>query len=402
MMLWPVREALGLAQGIESVRRLFGVTVGCTLLLTPLFGWLVSRVPRRRLFAVSARLCALFLLGFYAGLTLLPGSMRVWVAGGYYVFHSVLNLFLVSLFWALMADRFSMEESKRFFPPIALGGTLGAILGSTIACQLARRIGVGPLFLLAVLLLELAVWLAVCFARSKAEVLSPRSNEPVLGGASLDGIHAVRQSVYIQGISLGVVMSGVISTLLYFTGLRLVAAEGVSIEHQTVLFARINLWTQLAILGAQAFMAARIMRRAGVGMALATLPILAVGGFGVLVWAPTLLVFTWVNAAFRAAQQGIASPAQETLFTVLRPREKYQAKSFIDTFGLRAGDATGGLLEKLLTSLAPGLLLVAAVVSIMAAGWLALCVFLGRAQNRLANPALMFRDQHLREEHLRH
>jgi ATP:ADP antiporter, AAA family len=87
-------------------------------------------------------LCALILLGFYAGLTLLPEGMRSLVAGSYYVFHSVFNLFVVSVFWAFMADYFNLAESKRLFPAITLGGSLGAILGSLISWQLAEFVGV--------------------------------------------------------------------------------------------------------------------------------------------------------------------------------------------------------------------------------------------------------------------
>ena len=93
------------------------------------------------------------------------------------------------------------------------------------------------------------------------------------------------------------------------------------------------------------------MRWAGVGGALIVLPVLAVGGFAVLAVAPTLAVFTIVNALFRAAQQGIAGPAQQTLFTVLDRQDKYKAKSFLDTFGYRAGDAMGAYLERALSLL---------------------------------------------------
>lgn len=383
MMLQPVREALGLTRGIENVRRLFLVTVASTLLLAPLFGWLVGRVPRRILLAVSFRLCAVILLGFFVGLTRPPEHIRSLVAAGYYVFHSVFNLLVISLFWAFMADHFSFAESKRLFPTIALGGSLGAILGSLISWQLVHHLGVHSLFLLAALLLELSVWAAGRFVRTRTPSQASRSDLRPIGGPSLAGITAVVRSSYLRGVGLFVVLLGLVSTFLYFSGLRVVAANSHSPVQQTALFAHINLWMQLATLAAQAFLASRIMRVAGVGCALAVLPVLAVSGFAVLAVAPTLAAFTVVNALFRAAQQGIAGPAQETLFTVLDRQDKYKAKSFLDTFGVRAGDASGAFLDRVLAVLGPSPLPLNMAVLGLAAIWLTVCGFLARAQIRI-------------------
>jgi ATP:ADP antiporter, AAA family len=383
MVLQPVREALGLMRGIENVRRLFLVTVAATLLLAPLFGWLVARVPRRTLLALSFRLCAVILLGFFVGLTQPPEHIRSLVAAGYYVFHSVFNLLVISLFWAFMADHFSFSESKRLFPAIALGGSLGAILGSLIAWQLVHRLGVYSLFLLAALLLELSVWAAGSFARTRTASQACRWNEHPVGGPSLAGVTAIVRSPYLRAVGLFVVLLGFVSTFLYFSGLRVVAATSDSPVRQTALFACINLWMQLATLAAQAFLAARIMQVAGVGCALSVLPVLAVSGFAVLALVPTLAAFTAVNALFRAAQQGIAGPAQETLFTVLDRQDKYKAKSFLDTFGVRAGDASGAFLDRVLAVLAPSPLPLGLAMLGLAAIWLALCGFLARTQIRI-------------------
>ncbi len=385
MILRPLREALGLAQGIEKVRGLFLITLGSTLLLAPLFGWLVSRVRRDKLLTVSFRICAVILLGFCAGLTLFPASIRMHVASVYYVYHSVFNLFVVSLFWAFMADLFSLTESKRLFPAIAIGGTLGAIFGSLISWDLSDRLGVASLFIVAVALLEVAVWLAAMIAHRRSRCAADLPDRRPIGGHSLAGITAVARSPYILGIGMFIVIAGVVSTFLYFTGLRLVAAASNSLDHRTSLFANINIWRQVVTLLVQAFLAARIIRWAGVGVTLSMLPILAVGGTaGLMVW-PTLNMFTLVNAFFRAAQQGIARPARETLFTVVEREEKYKAKSFLDTFGFRSGDACGAQIERSLANLGPGLIPMASAVFLLATIWISLAIALGRTQTRRAN-----------------
>ena len=174
-----------------------------------------------------------------------------------------------------------------------------------------------------------------------------------------------------------------ISTFLYFTGLRAVAQAAESVDGRTVIFARINLWVQIATLAAQAIVAGRIMRFVGVGAALAMLPLCAATGFWALAAVPTLMAYEIVNAFFRAVQHGIARPARETLFTVVPREDKYKAKSFLDTFAFRAGDAGGAQLERPLVALW-GSTGVAVAVLPIAIGWIALCLLLSAAQSRLA------------------
>jgi AAA family ATP:ADP antiporter len=384
MVLRPVREAMGLVHGIENVRSLFLCTVAVTLLLVPLFGYLVSRLRRPVFFAVSFHGCALILLGFYVSLTVLPEPLAQLSKQVYYVYHSVFNLFVVSLFWALMADLFSISESKRLFPAIAVGGTLGAICGPFVSAQLASRIGVEWLFLLAAGLLELAVGTAALVARTRASAATQASAAYPIGGHPLAGITLLARSPYLLGIALVIVPSAVISTFFYFTKMRIVEAAVESLDERAVLFARIDFWTQLLTLLAQAFLAGRIMRLMGVGAALAVLPLASVGGFAVLAATPTLRAYMVVNAIYLAVERGITRPARETLFTVLPPEEKYKVKSFLDTFGFRAGDATGSQLERPLRELTPGLLGLTAAVLPIALFWAALALLLGRAQSRLA------------------
>ena len=55
-----------------------------------------------------------------------------------------------------MTDIFRPEQSKRLFGMVAVGGTLGAILGSTITAVLVEALGPVTLLLVSAILLELA------------------------------------------------------------------------------------------------------------------------------------------------------------------------------------------------------------------------------------------------------
>src|SRR5690606_782752 len=138
MVLRPAREALGMQRGMDAIRWLFVGTVVVTLLVNPVFGWLVSRYRRLAFVAATYLFFAFGLLGFYALLVLAPASVGAHTGQVFYVWFSVFNLFATMLFWALMADRFTLEQSKRLFGAIAVGGTLGAIFGPWLASMLAR------------------------------------------------------------------------------------------------------------------------------------------------------------------------------------------------------------------------------------------------------------------------
>lgn len=386
MVLRPVREAMGLKHGVENVRRLFLCTVGATVVLVPAFGYLVSRMPRRAFLSVSFRCCGLILLGFYLVLTQMPRPIAEFFAPVYYVSYSVINLFVVSLFWALMADLFHAAESKRLFPAIAVGGTLGAITGSLVAELFAQQSAghIGWLFLISVAQLELAVWIAALVTRMRTpQTRAPAEARPI-GGHPLGAVVEIVRSPYLMGIGLFILLGAMISAFFYLTGMRIVAAAAGTDQQRTMLFAQINVWTQVATLLAQAFVAGRIMRLIGVGSALAVLPVCSAAGFQVLALTPTLTAYMLINATYRAAQRGIARPAQETLFTVVPREEKYKAKSFLDTFVFRAGDASGAQLERPLVAAGLKLAGLATAVLPIALGWAALCLALGVAQSRRA------------------
>ena len=141
MVIRPAREALGMQRGIEALRWLFMGTVLVTLLVNPVFGWLVSRFERLVFVAVTYLFFAVGLVAFYLLLVLTPESVGQRTGQVFYVWFSVFNLFTTMLFWALMADRFTLEQSKRLFGAIAVGGTLGAIFGPWLAGQLAEPLG---------------------------------------------------------------------------------------------------------------------------------------------------------------------------------------------------------------------------------------------------------------------
>jgi AAA family ATP:ADP antiporter len=380
MVARPAREALGMQRGIEALRWLFMGTVLVTLLVNPVFGWLVSRFRRLVFINATYLFFAFGLAAFYLLLALAPASIGERTGQVFYVWFSVFNLFATMLFWALMADRFSLERAKRLFGAIAVGGTLGAIFGPWLASELARPLGTPALLLIAAGFLVLALGAAWWLTRLRPETGHAPAADAVIGGSAWEGLQAVVRSPYLLAICAYVLILAVMVTFLYFTRLQMVAALGTDIDMRTAMFARIDMITQVATLVLQALVTGHLMKRLGVSVTLALLPVTAMLGFVGLALAGSIAALIAFEAAFRAVQRGIMRPARETLFTVVARTERYKAKAFIDTFVYRAGDVVGAQTEGLLKQLGMGLAALATVAVPLAAAWMALGIWLGYAQ----------------------
>ena len=383
MVVRPAREALGMQRGIEAIRWLFIATVVITLAMNPLFGFLVSRFRRMVFIAATYLFFAFGLVVFYFLLVVAPTAIGETSGQVFYVWFSVFNLFATMLFWALMADRFTLEQSQRLFGAIALGGTLGAIFGPWLASVLAKPLGTAALLLIAAAFLVMAVLAAWWFSRLQPAAGSqPSSDHEVIGGNAFEGLLAVLRSPYLLGTAAYVLIVAVIATFIYFTRLQMVAALGIDTDTRTAAFARIDLITQIATFVLQALITGHLMKRLGVAFTLALLPITVALGFIGLAIVGSLTALIVLDASFRAVQRGVMRPARETLFTVVPRSDRYKAKAFIDTFVYRGGDVIGAQTEGLLGKLGMGLAGLTVVVVPLSIIWIALGIWLGVAQHK--------------------
>jgi ATP:ADP antiporter, AAA family len=227
----PAREALGMRGGMDAIRWLFMGTAVITLAVNPIFGALVSRFRRIVFIAATYLFFAVNLAAFWAVLVFAPDAIGQVTGMIFYVWSSVFNLFIVMVFWALMADRFSYEQSRRLFGIVAVGGTLGAIWGSSLAEIFAGRLGTPALLLIGAGFLILAVLAAWALARLQLEPGEPAPaegtagyrDEPqaprvddraVIGGSAWDGFRAVIRSRYLLGISAYVLVLAIVATFI--------------------------------------------------------------------------------------------------------------------------------------------------------------------------------------------
>ena len=391
-LLRPLRDALGLVGGPQELRWLFTATFVTMLLLVPVFGLLVTKLPPRRFVPYAYRFFALTLLAFSALLALHLDS--VWLARSFFVWVSVFNLFIVSIFWSVLDDCFSSAQGRRLFGFIAAGGTLGTVIGPLLAGAAVSLFGPMVLALLAALLLELALR---CFrgiyphspAQAGArDTLQAAAQSRPLGGQVWAGLALIARSPYLLGICAYLLLHTAASTFLYFEQARIVSQALTDTASRTRYFAGVDFFVSCLTLALQMVVTGRLMRRFGLVICLALLPLVTVAAFGALALAPTLAVLAIVQVGRRALDYAIARPAREVLFTVVSREEKYKAKNAIETLVYRGGDVVSGWLSSALTAVGVGLGGIALLAIPLAAAWCALCVWLGRRQEGLSQAGL--------------
>src|SRR5581483_7728498 len=387
-ILRPLRDEMGIQSGVANLPGLFSATFAATLALVPVFGWAAARLPRRRLVPWTYLFFVANIGVFYALFE--SGAARPAVAAAFFVWVSVFNLFVVSVFWSLMADLFTPEQAARLFGVVSAGGTSGALAGPALTALLVGPLGTANLLLLS------GAFLAAClvcihallrWARGREPAGAARPPEVRIGGTTWSGLAEIARSPYLAGIVGYVLLYTALLGFAYFELARMIAERYADPAERTALFAHVDLAVNVLTLLGQLLVVSKFVERLGVGAALALLPLLALAGFAAMGAAPVLAVMLAFQVARRAADYAIARPAREMLFTVLERDAKYKSKNFIDTVVFRGGDAASGWLYagfKALGLALPGMAL-AAIPGVLA--WLALGIFLGRRYAGLARPA---------------
>ena len=381
-VLRPLREEMGVAGGVRNLPWMFTGTLAATLAVSPLFSMLVSRYSRRRFIPYAYHFFTANLVIFYVLFRTLEGDAKVAAARAFFVWTSVFNLFVVAVFWGYMADLFRSEQGKRLFGFIAAGGTLGAIAGSGLTTAAVRVIGTTQLLLVAAAFVQIAV---LAFRRLDRLPLAGTTETAVMTRTGAwGGLTLVLGSAYLLMICLYMLLFTTASTFTYLEQARLVAAASASPEARTAIFARIDLLVNILSLLLQALLAGRIVRGIGVGPALVILPLVHLAGFASLVAWPVLSMCVIFQVLRRGTDYGVAKPAREVLYTILDREEKYKAKSFIDTFVYRGGDAVGAWVYQGVIAGGEPAMRVALASGPMIAVWIAVCLWLGRRQRRRA------------------
>jgi AAA family ATP:ADP antiporter len=384
-LLRPIREEMGIRGGVETLHWSYTATFAAMLVAIPIYSAVVARVPRARAIPWVYRFFLVNLLAFFVLFRL--EAAPAWVARAFFVWLSVYNLFVVSVFWSVVTDVFTSEQARRLFGFVAAGGSAGAIAGPALALGLVGAVGIPGLVLLSAALLEVAARCAgrvgrVAPAAPRVEGAARTSGAP-LGGTIASGVAPVFRSSYLRGIAVHVVLFALASTFLYLAQARIVAGALGESARRTQLFAGVDLAVSAAQLATQALATGRLLTGLGVGAALSVVPGLTGFGFAAVAAFPSV----WAVGAFqivrRATHFAVERPAREVLYTVVSREERYKSKAFIDTVVYRAADAAGAWAQAGLAGLGLGVVALSMAGIPLAAAGLAVAVWLAARERRM-------------------
>ena len=355
-----------------------------------------------------------------------PEPWQVGVASAFFVWVSVYGLFVVSFFWSVVGDMLSTAQGRRIFGIIAGGGTFGGMVGSQIAARLVGGIGVANLLLIPAVLLigALLVYLSMenSFRSFKPKTEQIEGAGKATGGNPFAGFTAVFKSKYLFLIFLFTVFLATCATTVYFQQSEIAKAafadvpydaslikdadsldseqlvaehaklqQAASSQASTKYFANVNLAVSCVTLVFQFVVVGWLMKKVGLGVTLAVLPMTYVIGISALAFSPTIAVLAVVSVLGRSAEYGICNPAREVLFTAVNREDRYKAKSFIDTVVRRGGDsAVGGLYKAARESMGVAMTTLSFVMIPVAVAWIGLSLFIGNENRKNAQACLLY------------
>lgn len=369
-VLRPVREAMAASSDIEAVfppaliaffadrgvalgeftlQFIFTAVFLIMLLLQPVYGWLVSRFPRRVFLPAIYGFFIATLLLFYA-------MFDSGVAGrglAFILWITVFNLFAVAVFWSFMADIYSNAEAKRYYGYIGAAGTMGAFLGPVLTRVLVERVGIANMMLVSAALLTVCV---VCIARLRQYAVAREaerglaSGEQPMGGQILAGLKLVASEPLLRWLALLVVLGVGIGTLLYNEQNRIARTAFATAEERAAFFSTLDLAVNSLTLVVQLLVTRALMSRFGIAPALLIPGIAIILGFSILAASPLPMMIAVVQVFTRASEFSLAKPARETIYTRVGREWRYKAGAAIDTVIYRGADLTFVWLHKFLSA----------------------------------------------------
>lgn len=392
----PVREEMAVGGGPDTIPYLFIGTFVTMIFATSIFGWVASRYPRRTflpwvyLFFISNILIFWVVFSQARG----SGADYVWLGRVFFVWLSVFNLFVVSVFWSFMADIWTREQGRRLFGFITSGGSIGALIGGVITSSLVTNIGFENLLPISAALLLMAVF---CIRRLKDWVHQEHeddiektfdSHEP-LGGNPFAGITHLFSSKYFLGIALMSLIASLLGTALYMFRAELISTAILDPDVRIQFFSNMNNAANALALVAQMFLVRQVVSRFGIGRSLFLFPLASIIGFAVLAFEPTLMAVAILDVVRRGLGFGFAKPSTDMLYSVVTPEEKYKTKNAIDTAIYRGGDVVGTWSIRLMSIAGLGIASTAIVMVPFALISAVTALWLGRDYKRQARALKM-------------
>ena len=348
-ILRPVRDTVATVIGVGQLQNLFTATFIGTLVASPIYAMLASRLRLTRLLPGVFWFWLFNVLLFQLLFALAPHN--VWVAAAYYVWFSVANLFMISLFWSLMVDMFTASQATRLFALIAAGGSIGAIIGPLLTRLLVHRLQLSGMLLLAAAGFLVVIALVYLLMREKARLRASHQEvqattlDHELPGNPFAGFSQLFSSRYMTSQALFILLMTWVNTVAYFLQTDVIAHAFAAVEGRAQAIADIDLVVNVATAVILIFGLGRLVQRFGVTAGLVLNPLIMLLAFVVVAISPSLFVIQALQVVRRVSQYAIARPSREMCFTVVEQSSRYKAKNVIDTVVYRFGDVSSAWMQ---------------------------------------------------------
>lgn len=349
-MLRPLRDQFSAAVGSTNLWQFWVGTFVVMLLLTPVFGSMVSKYPREKFIPAIYIFFILCIAAFVPAFAIQDQIGPRLLGIIFYVWVSIFNLFVVSVFWSLMADIFDAVQAKRLFPVIALGGTIGAIIGPLVARSLpVQTLLIGAGATLGLALLCIFALLNMNKKQRQSHSLTKVESE-VIGGDIFAGLKQVFTSPFLRKMAILMLLGDAIATVAYGLGADYIGAHYADREARKTVYANIDLVTNVLQVVLQVGITRWVLLRLGAGYGLVIPAVLNAILAVICVFVGEASIILMLIAT-RAGTYGMNKPAVDSLYTRVHREARYKGKNFIETTVWRFGDVLVSLSMKGLSML---------------------------------------------------
>ena len=379
-ILRPVRDAMASDWTDAEVSWLWTINFFISTAIVALYGLMVSKFRFRLLVPVMYGIFAGSFVIFYFLASI--SDDRTIIDKAFYVWVSVFSLFHISVFWSFMSELFSKEQSGRLFGIIAVGASVGGLIGPSITAFFSVSLGTDNLMLIASMMLLIPIPIIFYLQTLKVtdlnnEELDPTTPNQSIGGSPFAGFKMFFSNPYLLSIGLFIFLYTGISSFVYFELKNLLS--DLSRSERSVIWAQMDLAVNILAISAGLFATSRIVTRFGMPLTIALVPVMICIGLLVLAISPFLGVVVMLQIIRRAGNYAVTRPAREMLFTLVDQETRFKAKPVIDIVAYRGGDMLmAWLFTGLTQGLGLGLAAVAAFGAGMAALWSLVGIYLGR------------------------
>lgn len=403
----PIRDALILTATSPEMKSYLGAAQAILLVFViKAFSRLSSRVARH-LLITWVTLFFISNLVLFNALNLLRVSMGT-IGIVFYIWIGIFNLLVVAPFWGFANDLYVEDIGKRVFPLIWLGGTLGAPFGSKINVWLYGPLGKYGLMLVCGGVLFVCILLAIFIHKREIERIGQSAGgepgpktiaqeQPLKRGG---GFRLVFKSRYLLLVAVmiglynfvnanGEYMIGRVISRIADTAIRTGTAGGLD-KAQIVdkFFADYHFLTSILTIVIQLFLVSRIFKWVGIAGALVFLPLISLGGYGLITFGATLVLLKWVKSLENGTDYSLMNTTKAALFLKTSREEKYKAKAAIDTFFVRGGDTLSAVAVFLGTAFLAAKVEHYAILNVvMVLVWIVLTAFVVRQYKKIRPPA---------------